>query len=126
MIDMRLDLYESFFDHAWAREVSGRVPPALDEAFDNLCLAWKEAANTHRLPWLLIEQLKGFAGGLLSNHKSHLARLVNGVKLKIVAELNGALIRADRKKVARFVEKIDRDLRVADARRDTSIPALAY
>jgi len=70
MIETRLHLYNTFFDVRWAQDLSLRMPNQLSQAFDHLCLAWEEAANTHRLPWLMVQQMKGFADGLTRNHGS--------------------------------------------------------
>lgn len=127
MIETRLHLYDSFFDHDWARTEFARVPAQLTEAFEHLCLAWKEAANTHRLPWLMAQQMKAFADGVLKNHKPYLARFIEGVKTVILNGLSGALKRAERKTVEKFMKTIDQRLRLGDQQqREIAFPIDAY
>jgi hypothetical protein len=114
MIETRLHLYDTFFDSRWAQDLSARMPAQLGEQFDHLCLAWKEAANTHRLPWLMVQQMKGFADGLTRNHKPYLARFIEGVKQMILNGLSGALKRAERKTVEGYIKTMDQKLRLAE------------
>jgi hypothetical protein len=46
MIELKLDRYKTFFDHAWACDRSERAPVQLKDAANNSCLSLKEAANT--------------------------------------------------------------------------------
>jgi hypothetical protein len=126
IIEQNLDLYASFFDHGWARELSERTPPALADAVDSLCLAWKEAAATHRLPWLMIHQMEAFSRGLTRGHKPHMASLIENLNGWLKNELNGALQRAERKKLVAAIKKIDQRLRIASQERDVAFPARQY
>ncbi len=76
MIERNLEQYDGFFDHAWATEFTDGIHPHLSDAANNLCLVWKEASNTHRLPWLMVHQMKSFAEGFMSGHKSQTAKVV--------------------------------------------------
>jgi hypothetical protein len=126
MIETRLDLYASFFDHRWAQELDQRTPPKLAEAVESLCLAWKEAAATHRLPWLMIHQMEAFAGGMIRGHKPRMARLVEALKSWVWRELDGSLQRAEKKKLIGAIKKADQSLRLSDHKQDVKIPAVAY
>jgi hypothetical protein len=126
MIEANLDLYASFYDHAWALELSERAPAQLVEAVESLCLAWKEAAATHRLPWLMIHQMEAFAGGMIRGHKPRMARLVEALKGWVWRELDGSLQRAEKKKLIGVIKKADQGLRLSDHQQDVSIPAVAY
>ena len=91
MIETRLHLYDRFFDHDWAQAEFARVPAQLTEAFEHLCLAWKEAANTHRLPWLMVQQMKAFADGVLRNHKPYVARFIESIPGRLEKHLSHGL-----------------------------------
>ncbi len=68
-IDPRIDEYKSFYDHDWAKRMSALTKDTLiDEIAFDLGIAWKSAANTHVLPWLMMETLKNFATGFAEAH----------------------------------------------------------
>ena len=57
--DIRMEAYKSFFDHAWAKYILDLVDATkLDQPVFDLCAAWRGAANTHLLPWLLATQVQ--------------------------------------------------------------------
>src|SRR4051794_41483615 len=98
MIETRLELYEGFYDHAWAQDMVERVPSQISGDFDSLCLAWKEAANTHRLPWLMIHQMEQFAGGFMRRSKPDMAVLIGKFRDWMLQEMGGELRRGGKKK----------------------------
>jgi hypothetical protein len=57
--DDRLESYESFYDHDWAKKFDAltRGTPLAKQA-GSLGANWKAAANTHRMPWLMMEFIK--------------------------------------------------------------------
>lgn len=126
VIETRLELYNSFFDHAWAREMTGRVPLRLADAFDSLCLAWKEAANTHRLPWLMIHQMEQFAGGFMRRSQPDTAEMIVKFRDWLLSEMDGELKRVEKKAVIAAIKKIDQGLRVASQVKDAHFPAVEY
>jgi hypothetical protein len=61
--DSRLEAYQSFFDHPWAKEIMALAHGTkLDQPVFDLCAAWRGAANTHLLPWLLATQVQNATG----------------------------------------------------------------
>jgi hypothetical protein len=126
MIEQNLEMYKGFYDHVWARGLFNNLPPQLAEALDNLCLAWKEASNTHRLPWLMADQMKHFAGGLIRGHKPRLARLFEAVKNKIRSDLDGWMKRVDKKKFLGYLDRFEQGLRIADQEHDIEFPVQEY
>ena len=69
-IDPRLKSYESFWDGEWAgnlHELVKKTP--LVDAFDDLLVAWKRAADVHGQPWLTMETMKAFAKGLTEGYE---------------------------------------------------------
>ncbi|HET6576219.1 MAG TPA: hypothetical protein VFG68_21640 [Fimbriiglobus sp.] len=126
MIEMNLEQYTGFFDHDWAKDFVARVPSRLTDAAGSLCLAWKEASNTHRLPWLMVHQMTAFAKGFMKGHKSHMARLIDEFRGWVLRELDGSLKRAERKTVLEGIRKIDQRLRIADQEQNASFPAREY
>src|SRR5205823_4688204 len=99
VIEPDLGLYESFFDHAWAEDLSARIHSRLADSFDSLSLAWKEAANTHRLPWLMIHQMESFAGGFMRRSKADMAVMIEQFKAWLFREMNGKLQRVEKKAI---------------------------
>jgi hypothetical protein len=62
--DHCLESYQSFFDHPWAKSLAGYVAgSSMEEPATSLLVSWKAAANTHMMPWLLIETLVRFSEG---------------------------------------------------------------
>jgi hypothetical protein len=61
MIDIRLDSYQSFFDHAWANKFIDLTDKSrLRTAGFDLSRDWKGIAVATRMPWLVIDALKNF------------------------------------------------------------------
>jgi hypothetical protein len=121
-----LEQYNGFFAHEWAHATQDAIPPKLADAFSILCLAWKEASNTHRMPWLMVHQMKEFAKGLLGSHKPHISQLIEEFKNWMLRELNGALQRSEKKAVNASIKKIDQRLRLSKQQRDFEFPAMEY
>lgn len=59
VIETRRELYDTYLDYEWVETFS--VPSRIEEAFDSFWMAWKEDSNTHRLPYLVVEQMEAFA-----------------------------------------------------------------
>jgi hypothetical protein len=62
-IDVDLGAYEPFFDHEWARKLDALAAPSKELwaiVFD-LCVSWKGASSTARLPGQLMHLFNGFA-----------------------------------------------------------------
>ena len=79
-IDPRLKSYESFWDGEWAgnlHELVKKTP--LVDAFDDLLVAWKGAADVHGQPWLTMETMKAFAKGLTEGYEPFAIRYVKMV-----------------------------------------------
>ena len=67
-IDVRMDSYRSFFDHAWAKDVMDLSSGTeISTAVFDLCAMWRAAANTHVMPWLMMQQFKAFAKGMVES-----------------------------------------------------------
>jgi hypothetical protein len=126
MIDTNLEDYATFFDHGWAKEMSNHVHPRLADALERLCLAWKEAANTHRLPWLMIHQMEAFARGFMRRAKPDLVVLIGEFRDWLFREMNGKLQRVEKKAIHTAIKNIDQRLRLASQEKDASLPATKY
>jgi hypothetical protein len=126
MIEPDLEQYNTFFDRPCAEALFKRAPAALDAAVSNLCLSWRMAANTHRLPWLMIHQLEGFAGGIIRRSKPDLTVLIGQFRDWILRELDGELKRTEKKVINAVIKKIDQRLRLASQAKNPRIPAMEY
>jgi hypothetical protein len=126
MIEQNLEQYDGFFDHNWARALIDSVHPRLRDAAGSLCLAWKEASNTHRLPWLMVHQMKEYAEGYMKGHKSQTAKVVELFTEWVLRELNGALKRAEKRAVLSCLKTISQRLRIAEDQPDAKFPVMKY
>lgn len=64
VVDDRLSAYETFFDEKWARRVAAITDgTGLKRPVDDLVLSWRAAAETSRLPWLMMQLMKSAIGG---------------------------------------------------------------
>jgi hypothetical protein len=126
-IETDLRLYAMFFDHEWARALAERVSSTkLEPAFDNLCVAWKEASNTHRLPWLMITQMEAFVGGYVRGHRPYGMRLIDILKIRLTRELGDGLRHMQKKKIDEVLETIDRDFRDGEKDHEVSLEPCGY
>lgn len=76
IVDIRFGAYESFFDHAWAKNFLDAADGSR-LAGAGLCLTrdWKGTALVGRMPWLLIHSLKSFHSGFTQGNPSFSERL---------------------------------------------------
>ena len=64
IIDPNLDSYKSFFDHEWCERTFTSVATSrLKNPVDTLMSAWRRTDGIHRLPWVMVDQLRGYAEG---------------------------------------------------------------
>jgi hypothetical protein len=125
-IEQNLELYDTFFEHAWADALTKRAPAQLTDAVSNLCLSWKEAANTHRLPWLMIQQMEAFSVAFMRRSKPEMAELTGRIRDWLFREMNGKLQRVEKKAIDAVLKKMDRGLRLASVEKDARFPANEY
>ena len=80
VIDDHLEAYRTFFDHGWAEQID-RVAKgtALSDLVFDLALAWRGAANTHVMPWLMAHNLSAFYAGVMQSENPPGTDLVNGL-----------------------------------------------
>ena len=59
VVDPNLDSYKWFFDHKWCQVTLEAVENTpLERAVAGFMLAWRWTDRTHRVPWLMVEQLR--------------------------------------------------------------------
>lgn len=69
-VDWELDSYRKFFDHEWAeRSYELAKGTVLEASVAELVVAWRAAANTHHMPWLMIHMLDAFGEGKAEAHR---------------------------------------------------------
>ncbi len=106
-IDNRLDSYQTFFDHDWSRKIGTLVGGTkLEEPVFALCMNWKSAANTHALPWLMIESLRGLWTGFMSGHEPFALKTIKALSQRLPSEMADSLSNMNRKKLAKVVRDI--------------------
>ncbi len=125
-IEPDLDRYATFFDGPWAEALFKRAPTQLADAVSNLVLSWRMAANTHRLPWLMIHQMEGFASGFMRRSKPDMAVLMERLRNWLFKELDGELRRVEKKAINAVIDKLDQGLRLESQTKDGRIPAREY
>ncbi|MBT6494529.1 MAG: hypothetical protein HOL01_08245 [Planctomycetaceae bacterium] len=107
MIDNRLESYRSFFDRDWAKEINALVDGTqLDPLVFNLGIAWKGAANTHMMPWLLVDSIGGFADSFVNAHEPPTARLISALVTKLDDEVHGKIRPMMRKELKAAIQRI--------------------
>lgn len=110
-IDDRLDSYQTFFDHPWARQLSALVSGTkLEEPAWSLCVAWKSAANSHALPWMMMQSMKSFADGLLGAYEPFGLKVISALAQRIPAEMGTSLSNMRRKQLVDVIRRIRNDV----------------
>jgi hypothetical protein len=122
MIEQVLSQYESFFDHDWAKQISGITPPELEDALDSLRLAWKEAANTHAQPWLMMMQIESLAHSLLVKKQPEITKLIQSVNGWLRQNVMHTFNREKKKELEPLVRRFDQGLRIAEDSVDRRYP----
>jgi hypothetical protein len=80
VVDRNYDSYSSFFDHAWAKSMFDEAGESEFVAMVfNLTEGWKGAANTARLPWLVVNTLAHFANGYANNRPADIELLIEAM-----------------------------------------------
>jgi hypothetical protein len=114
VIDPHLDSYRTFFDHGWARQMMELAEGSvLDGPVFDLCVAWRGAANTHYLPWLMMESMKSFAEGLSLTHEPLGAKLLAAMKLRLSAEMGDSLRLMQRQQLDQAIQRIGTEVQAA-------------
>jgi hypothetical protein len=115
VVEPDLSLYDSFIDYAWVQATAAKTDGTrLDGPFCCLSLAWKEAANTHRLPWLMITQMERFVVSQLGIPSLGL-QLVEAIKSRILSDVGDSVSNMGKKKVRQVVDKLAEDVRAGEA-----------
>ncbi len=126
-IETNLDLYAMFFDHEWAKDLVEKLASTkLMPAFENLCVAWKEASNTHRLPWLMITQMEAFVSAYVKEHRPYGMRVIDLLKIRLTHELGISVRPMAKKKIDEVLEKIDSDFRASENEHAVSLEPQRY
>lgn len=91
-IDDRMDSYKTFFDHEWSKKINRLVDKSkIEQVVFDLATAWKSAANTHAMPWLMAHQLKPFYAGLMKTNGPYAADVVNALLTRLARESNNSI-----------------------------------
>jgi hypothetical protein len=125
-IDPDLAGYDTFFDGAWAEALTNRAPVQLSDAVGNLILSWRMAADTHRIPFLMIDQMENFAESFMRRSKPDMAVLMERFRSWLFKELDGKLQRVEKKAISAALSKLDQGLRLQSQVKDARFPAMEY
>ena len=106
-LDKSLESYRSFYDHAWARRFSQLTErTAIDSPAFDLCIGWKSAANTHQMPWLLVQSLHWQIDGYSRKHDTYAEMVVDTLEARLLTRVSRDLPEAARKKLSREIRKL--------------------
>jgi hypothetical protein len=109
--DNRLDSYKSFFDHPWAKRLSEFTKGTrLDGAACDLCLDWKSAALTSRMPWLHVTSLSDFHDGYTSGGPSVALKLLDALANRIPKEMASNLSRNRQRELQAIILRLKKDV----------------
>lgn len=116
IVDDRLESYLTFFEGEWARRVSKVVDGTpLDPLVFDLTFSWRGAANTHRMPWMMVHVVKSFADGYRGGPDTLCQQWVQVVTLRLLAEMGDRLQPEQRREIQLALDRIAVDVRVARA-----------
>ncbi len=106
-IDVRLDSYRSFFDHAWAASMMTRAngTPVYPFIFD-LCVAWRGIANTFALPFITVGMFTAFSKGLSKAHEPFGNQLLRLTSETLIGRMGDSLNSTKRKKLQSILSDI--------------------
>ena len=110
-IDPKYDSYQSFFDHTWAQgidQLAAGTP--LELVVFDLCAAWKSAANTHRLPWLMFQLFQSFARKFLEARESIGSLYLGALNERLTTEMSG-LRHMQRRQLGEALQRIYEEVR---------------
>jgi hypothetical protein len=87
LIENRFDSYKTFFDRQWAdRLIKTAATTVFGRAAFDFIVATRHAANTHMLPWLVVDQLRHFYRGVMEQDEPFAVQLANAAILKLEVE----------------------------------------
>lgn len=110
VIDKRLNSYESFFDHSWARSLFRLVDQTkLEPLAMDLCADWKGAANTARLPWLIIDSLDNFHTGYSQAKEPFWQKLTKALRADFLNKTKHSFSLTQRRELAGIIDKLSED-----------------
>src|SRR5262249_37175178 len=114
LIDPNLDSYRKFFDHDWCRRMFEAVENSpLEDAVGYLMMAWRSTNGAHWLPWLMVENLKGYANGELEGNlrcrESYSGNVVKGLVDKLEGMMRYSLNFEQRQSLKRAVARIEKE-----------------
>jgi hypothetical protein len=106
-IELHQDSYKSFFDHEWfeQRTEETRRTPLYQPVFD-LGAAWRFAANTHALPWLLATMVQGATEMNLNTTEPFGKKYVADVRDVLLGRMGDSLRNMQRKRMQQELDAI--------------------
>jgi len=86
-----LDVYKGFFDHEWFKNLhdmalSSNENSAFAEIILELGATWKGISNARQMPWLMMENLKGFASSFINSHTPIPIQILNKLVNRIAID----------------------------------------
>jgi hypothetical protein len=116
LIDQRLEAYETFFDHAWAKKTLDLADGSViyKAAFD-LLASWKAIANSHRMPWASMQFMKSFWDSFVSE-QSITPKVIRALRKRLWKEVPG-LSDAKRRLIRDAMQRIVNDVALNEAQK---------
>ena len=88
-VDVRLESYRSFFYHAWAERILSITEGSqIDLITFDLTASFKGIANTFALPWIMAQQLNGFANGFVESRPTIPRQFLELISDRLIGQTN--------------------------------------
>lgn len=111
-VDVRMQSYQPFFDHKWAEHLMAVAEPSpLRLAAFDLCAAWRGVSNTHAMPYLMLEQFRAFAKGLLQT-EWHGAKWIGFVQQHLESDIGDGLTNMAKRKIRTSLGRLEKKFNV--------------
>ena len=113
-IELRLDSYKDFYDRAWFEKWTGETRgTALYQPVFDLGAAWRYAANTHVLPWLLATMVQEATEMNLNTTEPFGKKYVAHVHERLVKRMGSSLRKAQQHLLRKELDVIYEEVEAA-------------
>ena len=120
-IDVRLEAYKTFFNHAWAKKLMAVAEGTkLDPIADMLTVNLRAAANCHTLPWLMITSMSNLWAGFLTNHELQ-GNFINSLAVELPRRMEDKISRMKQREMGQMIRDFAQKINEGLAKEDLSL-----
>jgi hypothetical protein len=107
-IDIRLESYESFFDHAWAMKIMNATEKtSLESIVFDLCIAWRGIANTFAMPDITFRMFKAFSESYATTPEPYGKKWITAIRDNLIRRMGpNALTHTKRQSLQKALDDI--------------------